>query len=100
MPWHFAEHVACVHWARPKRTFCTRAQPSRRVAPLAFARPQGRPPGLAQTPEPSRPPLEPHSIAVRSAMAASDWPQQAPALDGAARATLARQLAPGVVPAR
>ena len=33
-------------------------------------------------------------------MAASGRPQQAPAMDGAARATLARQLAPGAVPAR
>ena len=25
MPRHFAEQLACVHWARPEHTFCTRA---------------------------------------------------------------------------
>ena len=46
MPWHFAERLACVLWARPERTFCTRAcnraAAFTRPAPLAVARPQSR----------------------------------------------------------
>ena len=73
------------------------AEPPHRAPGLCS--PTGPRPGLARTPEPSRPPLEPHSAAVRSAMAASGRPQQAPAMDSTARATLARQLAPEAVPA-
>ena len=36
MPWHFAEQLACVRWARPERTFCTRAH---RVAASHCRRP-------------------------------------------------------------
>ena len=36
MPWHFAEQVACVRWARRERMFCTRAPR------LASVRPPGR----------------------------------------------------------
>ena len=36
MPWHFAKHAACVLWARPERTFCTRAH---RVAASHCRRP-------------------------------------------------------------
>ena len=36
MPWHFAEQLACMHWARPERTFCTRAH---RVAASHCRRP-------------------------------------------------------------
>ena len=61
MPWHFAEHVACVLWARPERKFCTRAQPSRHVAPLALARPQGRAPA---SPTHQNPPGRPWSPTV------------------------------------
>ena len=74
------------------------AEPPRRAPGLCL--PAGPRPGLAHSPELARPPLEPHSAAVRSAMVASGRPQQAPAMDGAARAALARQLAPGAVPAR
>ena len=49
LPWHFVEHVPCVLWARPERTFCTRAHRAaashcrtRRVPPLALARLQRR----------------------------------------------------------
>ena len=96
MPWHFAEQLACVRWARPEHTFCTRAHRvtashCRRPA-LVLALPHSQPtrPDSSLAAEPL---LELHSAAVRSAVAASGRPQQAPALDGAARATAARQLA-------
>ena len=95
MPWHFAEQLACVRWARTERTFCTRAHrvPAshcRRPA-LVLALPHSQPtrPDSSLAAEPL---LGLHSAAVRSAVAASGRPQQAPALDGAARATPARQL--------
>ena len=96
MPWHFAEQLACVRWARPERTFCTcahrvAASHCRRPA-LVLALPHSQPtrPDSSLAAEPL---LELHSAAVRSAVAASGRPQQAPAMDGAARATAARQLA-------
>ena len=49
LPWHFVEHVPCVLWARPERTFCTRAHRAaashcrpRRVPHMALARLQSR----------------------------------------------------------
>ena len=74
--------------------------PSRRVPLTSPHARSGPSPLTANTPAPSlaaEPPLEPHSAAVRSAMAASGRPQQAPAMDGAAQATLGRQLAPEAV---
>ena len=67
MPWHFAEQLACVRWARPERTFCTRARNRAatftRPAPLAVARLQSRarPHPLARTLQGPRPPTAPLS---------------------------------------
>ena len=78
MHWHFVKQLACVLWARPERTFCTRTQRD--------AASHGRLPALvlplhshSQRTGPSlavEPPLELHSAAVRSATAASGRPQQ------------------------
>ena len=79
MPWHFAEQLACVRWARPERMFCTRAHRvaashCRRPA-LVLALPHSQPtrPDSSLAAEPL---LELHSAAVRSAVAASGRPQQ------------------------
>ena len=77
MPWHFAEQLACMRWARPEPTFCTRvhrvaASHYRRPA-LVLALPHSQPtrPDSSLAAEPL---LELHSAVVRSAVAASGRP--------------------------
>ena len=95
MLWHLVEHTQCVHWTRPEHANCSHAPESTRwphgFGPLCSTTP--RAPLLAATRQaapaaPGRP-----SASCRRRPTAS-------AHVGAAKATSARQLAPGAVPTR
>ena len=102
MHWHFAEHLVSVLWARPERAFCTCR--ARAAAPLACS-PSLSKPSAARSVGPS---LDPYPLTSTTAPrhvsgkpeASRHCRPTASALVGAARATPARQLAPGAVPAR
>ena len=91
MPWHIAEHVACVLWARPERAFCTCVRTGHHVVPrpLLACRAAPRPHPLTRTRQ-----LAPHALQRRRQRPLGGTPTATvrPAMDGAAQATTPRQL--------
>ena len=89
MPWHIAEHVACMLWARPERAFCTCVCTGRRVAPwpLLAYRSAPRPHPLTRTRQ-----LAPGALQRRRQGPLGGTPTATvrPAVGGAAQATSAR----------
>ena len=58
MPWHFAEHLVGMHWARPERANCSRAHEPPRRAPV-LAHTAGPRHALPASPQHDSPPWRP-----------------------------------------
>ena len=92
--WHFVEHLPCVLWARPERTFCTRAHYADTPHCRALRDPTLAPPASLNRALAAPCSTIPLASCCTAGRALGGTPASAAdsAADGAAQATSARQL--------